>query len=91
MVRRFAAVVLALTVAACGARSGLDEASADRLEWILDQQRLKCIRVDRAKLGDSCEAWIHVRLSAEPGHQVPLEGLKEGALLEAVLTWPNSD
>lgn len=72
------------------ADDGIDEETATRLEWILDQQGLQCVRVDRAKLAESWEAWIHVRLSGELGDKVPLEEPRPDTL-EAVLTWPNSD
>lgn len=72
------------------AEDGIDEETAVRLEWILDRQGLKCIRVDRAKLEESWEAWIHVRISGELGGKVPLQGAVPD-VLEAVLTWPNSD
>ena len=72
------------------ADDGIDEETAARLEWILDRQGLKCIRVDRAKLAQSWEAWIHVRISGELDHKVPMEEPRPDRL-EAVLIWPNSD
>lgn len=42
--------------------------------------------VDRTKLDESCESWVHVRISE------PLLSLVDGtALTVAILTWPNSD
>lgn len=72
------------------ADEGIDEETAARLDWILERQGLKCLRVDRTKLAESCEAWIHVRISGELGDKVPLEGAR-AETLEAVLMWPNSD
>lgn len=72
------------------ADDGMDEETAARVDWILDHQGLESIRVDRAKLAESWEAWIHVRLSGDLGDKVPLEGQRADRL-EAVLIWPNSD
>jgi len=72
------------------ADDGMDEETAVQLEWILAQQGFTCMRVDRAKLAESLEAWVHVRLSGDLGDKVPLREPRPEAL-EAVLIWPNSD
>ena len=44
------------------------------------------IAVDRTKLNESWEAWVHVKVNG------PLLALLEHAApTEAILTWPNSD
>ena len=72
------------------AEDGMDEETAERIDRLLTRQGLKCIRVDRSKLAESWEAWVHVTVSGELDYKVPLEGATP-ARLEAVLTWPNSD
>lgn len=72
------------------AQDGMDSDTADKLDWILSRQGLKCIRVDRSKLGESWEAWVHVTISGELGYKVPLLKSPHEAP-EAVLTWLNSD
>jgi hypothetical protein len=47
------------------------------------------IELDRARLGESVEAWVHVIYRPMQFH-VPFEGLGEPPF-EAVLTWTNSD
>jgi hypothetical protein len=75
----------------CGDRDdGIDSETADQVESILASLGFKGIRVDKSKLAESWESWIHVILSGELGHTVPLEGVRPERL-EAVLTWPNSD
>lgn len=69
---------------------GIDSETADELESMLARLGFKGIRVDRSKLAESWESWIHVILSGELGLDVPLEGQIPESL-EAVLTWPNSD
>jgi Family of unknown function (DUF6210) len=69
---------------------GIDSETADELESVLAGFGFKGIRVDRSKLTESWESWIHVILSGELGLDVPLEGPRPERL-EAVLTWPNSD
>jgi len=78
-----------------GATSGITEDDATRIEEILSKYRLhQVISVDRARLADSHEAWIYIRvngneiqgdadLSAWSGFSdYPIGG---------VLTWCNSD
>jgi Family of unknown function (DUF6210) len=60
----------------------LSTEDADRIDAKLAPHSAK---VNRAKLGESCEAWVW--LSLEKGVRL-VEGLEPA---EAVLTWPNSD
>ena len=69
---------------------GIDAETADSLEQMLRHQGLRCIQVDRSKLAESWEAWVHVTVSGELGYKVPLLGPRPDKL-EAVLTWLNSD
>jgi len=80
----------ALQSACIGCDDGLNSETADALESMLARLGFKGIRVDRSKLAESWESWIHVILSGELGFDVPLEGPRPERL-EAVLTWPNSD
>jgi len=65
----------------------IDEETADEIDSVLaDMPGRDQITVDRAKLSLSCEAWVHVSVTA------PLLSLVENAEPnEAILTWPNSD
>jgi hypothetical protein len=60
----------------------LDTEDADRMDAKLIKYGAK---VDRSKLGESCESWVW--LSLEKG----VRFIREFASAEAVLTWPNSD
>lgn len=80
----------ALESACSGCDDGIDPETANELDSVLARMDLKGIRVDRAKLAESWESWIHVEVSGELSYRVPLEGARAD-LLEAVLTWPNSD
>jgi len=65
----------------------IDEETADEIDSVLAEMPGRDqITVDRTKLHQSCEAWVHVRIIG------PLLALVEhAALSEAILTWPNSD
>ena len=65
----------------------IDAETADVIDSILtDVPGRDQIRVDRTKLIDSREAWVHVKIEG------PLLGLREhDEPSEAILTWPNSD
>jgi hypothetical protein len=73
------------------AARGLRAADADALDGVLRAYAaLDGIVVDRARLADSCEAWVHVAIVDG--------GALDGALApfapfpcQAVLVWPNSD
>lgn len=72
-----------------GATGGLSVDDADLIDTVLETWNLLWIRVDRARLKDSHEAWIHVRLT-----RFDDAGLITGPITfpaQAVLTWANSD
>jgi hypothetical protein len=66
---------------------GIDDETADEIDRLLAEfARRDEITVDRDKLGECCESWIHVRI------QGPLLSLVENpGATTAILTWPNSD
>ena len=64
---------------------GIDAETADELESVLAGFGFKGRRVDRSKLAESWESWIHVILSGEVGLDAPLDGPRPERL-EAVLT-----
>jgi hypothetical protein len=73
-----------------GACTGIDHEDADCIEEITRPSRLlRLIQIDRARLTESHEAWIHVIVAGEEDSVYPLFcgfGPRAG-----VLTWPNSD
>ena len=81
------------SIAAGGSGLGLQIADAEFIEAILARERLHpTIVVDRARLDESHEAWVHVKISADEAD--------DGAALFCgfdpyprlgVLTWANSD
>ena len=73
-----------------GWNTAIDDEMADTLDWIFGCQGLRCIRVDRSKLEESWESWVHVTVSGELSHKVPLEEPRPETL-RAVLTWPNRE
>lgn len=89
-----------------GAMTGLTEGDADFIDRVLTKRPdLSYIRVDRSKLSESYEAWVHVTVRDGDGPLVqtvdPKMGLVEVRLttfsgfgafpLAAILTWRNSD
>lgn len=65
-----------------------DERMADQVDSVLASAgHTTGVTVDRTRLSDSMEAWIHVRLASKVGDGT-IEGL---ASTTGVLTWPNSD
>jgi len=71
--------------------NGIDEETADVVDGILATSSLtRQLRVNRAKLAESDEAWIHVMIS-------PAEGREEYRLFDGfpsgrgIITWENSD
>jgi hypothetical protein len=89
-----------------GAATGLTEADADFIDRILaDRPDLRQIRVDRSRLTESHEAWVHVLVNEEEGPMVGSIGADMTHVLqrlttisgfgpfplEAILTWNNSD
>ncbi|MES2705224.1 MAG: DUF6210 family protein [Verrucomicrobiota bacterium] len=77
-----------------GATSGIDLEDADFIDSILDRVELRpVISVDRTRLAESHEAWIHVVVS---GDEYPDTGLAVFAGFtpyprQGILTWCNSD
>ncbi|HEX7891305.1 MAG TPA: DUF6210 family protein [Ramlibacter sp.] len=66
---------------------GLNDELADSIDAILGQRpESSFVTVDRAKLNESCEAWIYVNVREAQF------GLMQGfGACKGVLTWPNSD
>lgn len=65
----------------------IDDETADEIDAVLSgvARRVEIV-VDRDKLNESREAWVHVKITG------PLLALVEHATpTEAILTWPNSD
>lgn len=76
-----------------GAKGGLDEKDVAFIEDTLDKWRLGgVVKVNRAKLTTSCEAWVHALVKRDEGSAST--GLFAGFApypREAVITWCNSD
>lgn len=71
---------------------GIDEETAREVERVLSLgvvTRELGLRVDRSRLAESHEAWIHVEVPAQPGG--PLAVLSSYPASRGVLTWANSD
>ena len=72
--------------------SGIDVETADFMDGLFEQERYsKGLKVDRNKLDDCKEAWVHVtldELAFAPGCGAVLEPPMHGS---GVVTWPNSD
>ena len=68
----------------------LDVDAADVIDHILAAAGLDFVKVDRERLGESYEAWVHVRINdLDPDRHPDLfRGLHPD---RGVLTWPNSD
>ncbi len=67
---------------------GIDEETAELIEETLRRNPgYEAIRVDRTKLEESHEAWVHV--AVEDPSAIGLLGGFES--FKAILTWPNSD
>lgn len=68
---------------------GLKPKDADRVDEILQRYGLfPGLRVEGAKLEQSREAWVHVRIEEPPRLSRWVNALDAA---EGVLTWPNSD
>jgi hypothetical protein len=63
----------------------IDEGDADFIDKVLRRNGHATVLVDRTRLEDSYEAWVHV--IAKGG----LDGLSGFDDCEAILIWPNSD
>ncbi|GAA6170269.1 DUF6210 family protein [Sessilibacter corallicola] len=65
---------------------GFDTKLADQIDELLKKEiSFDCIKVDRTRLDESMEAWVHIVVGAE---SINLVGFGE---CKAILTWPNSD
>jgi hypothetical protein len=67
--------------------TGIDSETADEIDQLLsDVAHRHNITVDRSRLHESWESWVHVRIDG------PLLSLVENSQpASAILTWPNSD
>ncbi|HTU50453.1 MAG TPA: DUF6210 family protein [Acidobacteriaceae bacterium] len=63
----------------------IDEADAEFIDGVLHKNGHKNLSVDRTKLDDSYEAWVHLAVAAGA------EDMSGFGDCEAVLVWPNSD
>ncbi len=74
--------------AGTGAMKGLDREDAGFVDAVIRKALPDCsLVVDRSRLGDSHEAWVHVLIRADGGL---FEGFGPYPH-PGVLTWPNSD
>ncbi|GEP42394.1 DUF6210 family protein [Brevifollis gellanilyticus] len=77
-----------------GAVSGLDVIDADFIDGVLQRANLsRAVMVDRGRLRDSNEAWVHVTLIQDEWND-PSLGVFAGFgpyPRPAILTWSNSD
>ncbi|MEK7951936.1 DUF6210 family protein [Luteolibacter soli] len=75
-----------------GATNGIDSNDADFIESVISKARLfPTIRVDRDRLKESHEAWIHVIVSGDEPCDPPLFTGFGPYPRKGVLTWQNSD
>lgn len=80
-----------------GAGSGLEVELADAIDEVLSSESgARYLRVDRARLEESMEAWVFVVASTPTDTVLQLEGPYWGAAFgfgdaKGVLTWHNSD
>lgn len=66
---------------------GIDDETADEIDRLLAEfARRHEITVDRDKLAECCESWIHVRIQG-----LFLSVAENLGTTTAILTWPNSD
>ena len=79
------AELFALTQHFQGTWDHITESDADLVDRVLRGNGHEGLSVDRTKVNQSYEAWVHVRIGAD------VHGLSGFGNCEAVLTWPNSD
>jgi hypothetical protein len=79
------AELFSLTQRFKGPWNHIEEADAEFIERVLRRNGHSNLTVDRAKLDQSYEAWVHLIVGKGT------EGLSGFGDCEAVLTWPNSD
>lgn len=81
--------------AGSGATSGLDEEDADAIDAIFAKTMFRSsFKVDRNRLNDSMEAWVHVIVNGDGSAEMAVSGTCSGFLpfpKAAVLVWMNSD
>jgi hypothetical protein len=68
-----------------GSWEHIEKPDADFVDKVLRRNGHEYVRVDRAKLADSYEAWVHVSILSDTSD---LSGF---APCNGVLIWPNSD
>lgn len=71
---------------------GIDEETAAEVERILGLSHVTRelgLRVDRTRLAQSHEAWVHVEIAAQPETDLALLGSIPAS--QGILTWANSD
>jgi hypothetical protein len=75
-----------------GAIRGLDTDDADFITSIFARWHIHELAVDRTRLRDSHEAWVHVVVDGElgGGDGLPLKGFPRDSR-KGILTWSNSD
>jgi Family of unknown function (DUF6210) len=73
-----------------GAWNSLGDHQADSLDAFLKRCDFQRICVDRSKLTESTEAWVHVTVSGIEEDAVPL-AIDSSEILYGILVWPNSD
>ena len=75
-----------------GAIHGINDEDADFIDGLLQAHRLThCLKVDRTRLSESREAWIHVEVTSDEHTEIPLFSGLGPYPRPGVLTWPNSD
>lgn len=76
-----------------GALNGLDMEDVEFLEGVLKTWCLSdCVEIDRTKLGDSHEAWVHVLITGDEQGSGLGEFCGFGPYPRpAILTWTNSN
>lgn len=73
-----------------GATRGLDEIDADHIDAVLENHQLKpTLSVDRNRLRDSHEAWVHVVIQGDSNLETYTDFFPYPR--PGVLTWCNSD
>jgi len=75
-----------------GATNGLQAEDADFIDGLLQKVSLfPTIQVDRSRLRDCHEAWVHVTISGDEPCDPPLFGGFAPYPRPGILTWQNSD
>jgi hypothetical protein len=75
-----------------GATLGLEAADADFIDDLLRKAKLfPTVRVDRDRLKDSHEAWVHVIVAGDESNDSPIFAWFAPYPRAGLLTWQNSD